>query len=682
MGNMKELFKKYTLLEKVLCIVLLLCFFAQFFWICYINLFQIQYHLGYDASAYLLKSIEMAKQGSLFVEHWSDQTSLYLDSPVPFAALVYKMTNNIFFSYGIVNILMLGVLLLLFWRLMSCFICKTNLVAKLFAINLVISAFYLTGASTVNDLQYSSMMYVGAAMYIFKIITFLLVILCVIRLEEGQRYYISCTVSLIMLFVTGLSSGTYMLFTCLVPCLVYVMVKVLLTNKWNSMKYSSLIYLILGTFLSIGGKISVSMISGFDARDAAMTWCGYGDFWRNFGLFLMGYPQEITAMSPTSTIEIMSLDGIFMVCGIGILLVTVAALVFFARKVYLEKGRKYESLLLLIVIAVNVCVFVFGYTLYEDVPDLFQSRYLIPLMMIYFICIGIWMDHLNKRYIISNLIMLATALCILGMNIKSDVEYTTARMNYDELKELTEVVKKETEAPVVYVLGDEIESRNLRVIDTSKVYKTVDENGDFPHWGDYLYYDNPEEYPGEVLVLSKNNALQNLETYYEVCELLTTYKEYEIYKMKNNIMGRYCPMLEMGQPYTFSGDIRTAEGAVIEGLSYNEGAFSWTDGNLKMRFGLKKTESLSQNASIRFGLQGVWGLAQHVKVKINGKTVLKTKLDATSTTMQIDFEIPDDRIIEMEIVLPDANSPNAAGINEDMRILGLRMVDMQVDLKQ
>ena len=38
MGNIKELFKKYTVLERVVLIILLGCFVGQFLWICYINL--------------------------------------------------------------------------------------------------------------------------------------------------------------------------------------------------------------------------------------------------------------------------------------------------------------------------------------------------------------------------------------------------------------------------------------------------------------------------------------------------------------------------------------------------------------------------------------------------------------------------------------------------------------------
>ncbi len=681
MGNIKELFKKYTVLERVVLIILLGCFVGQFLWICYINLFQLQYHLGYDASSYLLKSIEMAKQGTPFISQWSEQTSLYLDSVVPFAALIYKVTNNIFLSFGVSNLLMLVVLLLLFWRLLSYFISRTNLVAKLFSIDLLISAYYLTGGDSTNDLSYSAMMYMAASMYIFKMIAVLMTILCVMRLEEGKRSYLLCALSLMMLFVTGLSSGTYMLFTLVVPCFAYVLVKVFLKNDWKRLKYITVIYLVMSVIAVIAGKICTSMVSDFVARDSAMTWCGALDFWKNLGLFVVAYPQGITAMTMVSGTEIMSLDGIFMMCGLGILFATAAALIYFVRKVVKEKGKDHNSLLLLTVIGVNVCMFVFGYTLYKDMDDFFQTRYLIPLMMLYFICIGIWMDRLDKRYIISNLILLAVAGCILGINIKSDVVYTRTRANYDELSELSEMIDKNTEAPVAYVLGDLTAARNLRVIDPDRVYKGLDEKGEFSHWGDYLYYDDPKEYPGEVIVINKNNALQNLESYYDACQLLTTYKGYEIYKMSRNIMGAYAPSFDPGKTYTFSGDKRTAEAAVEKGLSYNDGDFSWTDGNLKMNFYLKKTENLSQTATINFGVKGVWALKQNVKVKINGKLAVKTKLNPDSTVLQADFEVPEDRRIELELVLPDKSSPYEEGVNDDKRRLGLRMVDMRVDLK-
>lgn len=61
---------------------------AQLLFLFWLNLTQLRYHLGYDASCDYLHAAEMYRQGKLFPDHWRDTTTSHLDSPVPLAALV------------------------------------------------------------------------------------------------------------------------------------------------------------------------------------------------------------------------------------------------------------------------------------------------------------------------------------------------------------------------------------------------------------------------------------------------------------------------------------------------------------------------------------------------------------------------------------------------------------------
>ena len=61
---------------------------AQLLFLFWLNLTQLRYHLGYDASCDYLRAAEMYRQGKLFPDHWRDTTTSHLDSPVPLAALV------------------------------------------------------------------------------------------------------------------------------------------------------------------------------------------------------------------------------------------------------------------------------------------------------------------------------------------------------------------------------------------------------------------------------------------------------------------------------------------------------------------------------------------------------------------------------------------------------------------
>lgn len=72
--------RRLTILLGVLAGVQLLFLF-------WLNLTQLRYHLGYDASCDYLRAAEMYRQGKLFPDHWRDTTTSHLDSPVPLAAL-------------------------------------------------------------------------------------------------------------------------------------------------------------------------------------------------------------------------------------------------------------------------------------------------------------------------------------------------------------------------------------------------------------------------------------------------------------------------------------------------------------------------------------------------------------------------------------------------------------------
>lgn len=70
-------------IDSVWTFVLGAVFVLQIIWIIWSNLFQLKYRLGFDASSYLLQSMEIVKQGTLFISDWEYTTSLFWDSTVP-----------------------------------------------------------------------------------------------------------------------------------------------------------------------------------------------------------------------------------------------------------------------------------------------------------------------------------------------------------------------------------------------------------------------------------------------------------------------------------------------------------------------------------------------------------------------------------------------------------------------
>ncbi|MGN0330940.1 MAG: hypothetical protein ACI4D5_06810 [Kineothrix sp.] len=530
-------------IDSVWTFVLGAVFVLQIIWIIWSNLFQLKYRLGFDASSYLLQSMEIVKQGTLFISDWEYTTSLFWDSTVPLAALIYQLTGKLFLSWGWANLIMLAAVLTAYQVLLSHYIGRLQ--GRLVALNLSIGTYCLVdhyGYGLIsNDLGYAAMMFLSASMYAFKMLTFLMVAVSVLDMEKGRREpvhifrYIS-TIALI--FVTGLSSGTYILFIAILPAAGCLMLKILIANDFRRVKLPGVLYIIGCGLVNLAGKKLAAVCFGFSARDSGMNWCGHEQFWQNLGLFLTGYPQALTAVSPKSDIPIFSRTGIFMCAGIAIVGFTVAGCIYFFRKAAKERGGQDSDLLLASILLMNTAVLVLSYSIYPGQESHFQIRYLIPLMLGYFICVGMWVDHLNRQYIASHVCCLALIASIAAMDLKSDHTYSSTKTNYDQLVQLSNIVGEYSDTKVVYFYGSQPEtqvaSRNMRVIDASRIYKQVMDNGSFLHWGDYTCYDHPEDYPGEVLVICQSGHLNGTLEWMAGCEYLGTFEGWDMYRMGEN----------------------------------------------------------------------------------------------------------------------------------------------------
>ena len=131
--------------------------FIQILVLIIFNLTQMQYHIGYDASSYYLKAMEMGKQHTLFVDHWVEQTNLFYDSPVPLAAVIYLITENIFISYGIANIIISAVFLSIFYMILCTF--HLSGLSKIICLNMAACIYISPSFNNANDLGYVSSMF-------------------------------------------------------------------------------------------------------------------------------------------------------------------------------------------------------------------------------------------------------------------------------------------------------------------------------------------------------------------------------------------------------------------------------------------------------------------------------------------------------------------------------------------
>ena len=119
--NLINQFKKDNKItpKGILFIFMLFVIVVQSAIIIYSNLFELEHHLGFDASSAYLQAVEIWRCKSLVPSTFALTTTLGLDSPTPLAALFYGITGNIFLGFGIANIILDVVIAVIFYNLLK-----------------------------------------------------------------------------------------------------------------------------------------------------------------------------------------------------------------------------------------------------------------------------------------------------------------------------------------------------------------------------------------------------------------------------------------------------------------------------------------------------------------------------------------------------------------------------------
>ena len=530
----------------------------------YVNFFQMHRHMGYDVSSYMIKAIEVWKQKTLFVDFWQHQTTLYIDNAMPIAALLYGISGDIFTSYGIANIIVTIMLLSVYYSVCKEF--KLQNTATLICMNLFLCPYLIENLNNWNDLGYFSMMFTSMASYGVKSLTVLLIVKTTLNLErESVNKWLLAATSFLS-FIAGLSSGFYVAVTIMVPCVFYIMTKVLIKNNLKLIWNRQTAYVVgNGVILFLGKMISEKVIH-FVSSDSDMIWVSLEQFIKNLASIFVGFLQLTQALPMEESIEIMNRHGVIYLFPFFIVLICLMGFIYVLVQVCREYRKPKQALLLIYVVVFNIFLFSIVYTTYGG--RIFEERYLIELFLMIILLVGIFLNSLQDKLIFKWLIVIGLIVSIGIIDIKSDYTYMTTLNNYSELKEISEKVAN-IDSPVVYLIGDDImcEQRNLRPIDTTKIYKSFNETGSVHHYGDYTYYDENGEYKGGTIMVTTEESYPKIPGY--IIDKYTYYDEvgkYKIYTSDVNIIDNMAGITRfpVSIDYPYTPEIKTQNGALSE----------------------------------------------------------------------------------------------------------------------
>lgn len=538
----KKNYHQMTWFDQKLTTALFLLAVIQFLVLCYINLTQMKYHMGYDASSYYLKAFEMWKQKSLMCENWVEQTTLYWDSAVPLAALLMNIFRDIFTAYGVANLIVDVCIIALMIGIMRSL--ELSVPSQLFALNLVICPYVGRGFSNSNDIFYFSSILTSGSWYGVKLaLTLLFVYVWLLIYRNGiQKKHIPVYLVTIVLFlVSGISSGYYLGVTILIPAMLCGVIYMFVKNDWKEMISGSMLFTYLNLFCIILGKIIAKDVLNFTSKDSNECWVSLENFWENITSIFLGYAGMLQALPTETDVPIMSRDGIRFVFGWGIAMITLIGFFAFLSMLVKKFSLHKKETMLASVVCFNFIMFTFIYTTYGS--TFFEERYLIIPFFFIVMALGVWIDSLNQELIFKKMGCMALVVLTVLQVCVSDIKYIKTKTDTESMDELADAVS-DMDSPVVFFYGNNysVVARNMRVYDTDKIYKFLltDDNGSswFAYWGDYTYYHYADEWDGPIVLCTDDANFQNLpEKIKEGFHLQDTVTQGNLYVSEKNILG-------------------------------------------------------------------------------------------------------------------------------------------------
>ena len=292
--------------EKYIRAALFLLLLLQFGLIAVSNLTLIKNSLDTDTARMFNHIAEIRRQGTIFLPEWDYQSvsTLEWDCSSLFALPIYALTHRLFLSYGLSNILFVGI----FTGIVFFLFREEDSLYPLLCLNLILIP-YRTGM-----LDYYDMLFFGGAQYIVKVSVPLLLEALISNLEKEapgngkmpRAVSLFTAVYLGLLFLTSVSSGIYVTASGIFPLLaVYLVYKFV---KWEKIPPKILLLAASSVILVLAGRFFNQAIMG-GAKGDRMIFCTVPQLFANayscfFGMF------ELFGGATLDLVPILSLDGL------------------------------------------------------------------------------------------------------------------------------------------------------------------------------------------------------------------------------------------------------------------------------------------------------------------------------------------------------------------------------------
>jgi len=497
-------------------------FIFQVLAIVYVNMFQNDLHLGQDAAPNYINAIEIWRQGTLTPDIRHFMTNMQLDTAIPFAALLYGLTGNIFISFGIVNIIISLLIAIIFASIVKNMTSSKEIFVILIPLCFFFSPYTHPGydiSSALDD--FYSLLYTSAAFWGFRMLVGFLIIKTTYLLCDAKsltKTKIALFIlSVTMAFICALSSGLYFFITFILPCLLFLVYKYLVGDLFlrNIHKNASSYFFILLIILTFAGRYACRYFFDFTPTDSPVL-VGAEIFFSNFFSIFTGYLFLLSAIAKTTHIRVISPAGIANLVNMFIALTVLIAAITAVRHIIKKKIRLQESTLLMIfVIVSNFLMLILTNTRYGH--PVFEVRYLLPIVAGLFALFGVFLSsYKNMKFahknVVYNILLSGLLVALIISNLYSFFLYKNDTI--DDQKALAQEMSDVYNAELVYV-GEQIIFANMRVLNTDVIFHYVPFPGTFSGVskgtvGGYNHYLTAGEFTGETFLLATESQFEQI----------------------------------------------------------------------------------------------------------------------------------------------------------------------------
>jgi len=500
--------------DRILDRVLLIALVGQIGFIMYMNLFRADTIIDFDSSSAYMHEMEMGSQGRLFPAFYSYQASLDLDGAAVISAFWYHFTGDIFLSRGIANNLMVILYILVVRRILSGLALSDRW--RRFCLLL----FFIPYSMTI--LGYWRTLFTGGGFFALRALVPLLILSLLSDLDKKKalrEYALRGLFTLFVVFLTGFSSGPYVLMCAVLPLLLWELLAAffkgdlsLLKSERTGLGLLAALFFLAGIALQKALNFSTAADSKVILTSKEWTEAVFAAFAGIFELF--------GGLTVHEDVRLFSFEALGTAVNFAVTCLLIAAVIYTVKTCIRKREISNMKGYIFSVMAVNVMMFSFLDLRYGD--TVFESRYhLIPMLPSFFL-LALMMEELEdkglKRHQVRGLQTALVALFLASL-LFGDAQWVYAKtaLGSEKLKELNGIIEG-LGVKTAFVVGEDSkdQGRKLRVYGNDTHYIVLNDGAESAFrttWGGTTRYLDNSMQEGKTAIIATSKSYETLPDY-------------------------------------------------------------------------------------------------------------------------------------------------------------------------